>query len=255
MLGMQLRSEWLAFAIGVVIWFVLTRQGKRVLQAGAVVASLLAIMYITDLRLPSPQGRAEADISARQLIDRALAPFHADLGDQTAAAGLGGVDPQEATFVFRTVWWMAIWDSVHSSFKTAVWGYGYGFPLGDLVPYIEGSFIRTPHNEFFFALGYTGWVGVTLFFLFQFGILRLLMESRRITGETFGVILWAAMMVLGMFFPLCETPYGAIPFYLLTGWLAAPAVFSKESRLAGNQGHRVPRMTAGGQTQRALAPV
>ena len=253
MLGMQIRTEWLAFAIGVVIWFVLTRQGKQVLQAGAVVAFLLALMYITDLRLPSPRG--QADISARQLIDGALAPLRADLGDQTAAAGLGGVDEREATVVFRTVWWMAIWDSVHSNIKTAVWGHGYGFPLGDLVPYLEGAFIRTPHNEFFFALGYTGWVGVALFFLFQFGILRLLLESRRLTGQPFGVILWAAMMALGMFFPLCETPYGAIPFYLLTGWLAAPAVFSKESRLAGNQGNRLPRMTAGGQTQRALAPV
>src|SRR5260370_21183846 len=42
MLGMQLRSEWLAFSIGLVTWGVLTRQGKRLLQAGAGLASLLA---------------------------------------------------------------------------------------------------------------------------------------------------------------------------------------------------------------------
>jgi hypothetical protein len=227
MLGMQIRTEWLAFAIGVAVWCVLTRQGMRVVQAGVVLASLLAVMYFTDFRLPSPQGRAEADFSAKQLVDRGLAPFRADVGDEKAAAGLGGTDSQEATFVFRTVWWLAIWDSVHSSLQTTVLGHGYGFPLGDLVPYLEGEFIRTPHNEFFFALGYTGWVGVALFFLFQFKILRLLMESHRITAEPFGVVLWAAMMVLGMFFPLCETPYGAIPFYLILGWCVASLIVEK----------------------------
>ena len=35
MLGMQIRTEWLAFAIGVVVWCALTRQGMRVVQAGA----------------------------------------------------------------------------------------------------------------------------------------------------------------------------------------------------------------------------
>jgi hypothetical protein len=253
MLGMQIRTEWLAFAVGVVVWCVLTRQGKRVVQAGAVLVSLLAVMYFTNFRLPSPRGRAEEDFSARQSVDRALAPFRADVSSMEAAQGSGGTDPQEATFVFRTVWWLAIWDSVHSSLQTTVLGHGYGFPLGDLVPYLEGAFIRTPHNEFFFALGYTGWLGVALFFLFQFGILRLLIEAHRVTAEPFGIVLWVAMMVFGMFFPLCETPYGAIPFYLLTGWLAVPAVFRKESKLARNQGNLAPSQPPRGQPQQVPA--
>jgi len=97
MLGMQIRSEWLAFAIGVVIWCMLTRQAKRLLQAGAILASLLTLMYITDFSLPSPKGRAEGDFSSTQLADRAMAVFRADLSDESAAAGLGGVDSQEAT--------------------------------------------------------------------------------------------------------------------------------------------------------------
>ena len=232
MLGMQIRSEWLAFAIGVVIWCMLTRQAKRLLQAGAILASLLTLMYITDFSLPSPKGRAEGDFSSTQLADRAMAVFRADLSDESAAAGLGGVDSQEATFVFRTVWWVAIWNSAHSDFRTAVWGHGYGFPLGDLVPYLEGEFIRTPHNEFFYALGYTGWTGVLLFALFQIEIFRLLWNAYRVDGRPLGIIFWAAMMVFGMFFPLGETPYGAIPFYLVIGWCASPLLAheSNESR-------------------------
>jgi O-Antigen ligase len=225
MLAMQIRTEWLAFAIGLIMWCFLTRQSKRVLHIISAAAALLAILYITDVRLPSPQGRAADDLSARQLVDRVAAPFRADLGDQAAAAGAEGVDSQEATFVFRTVWWLAIWNSVHSSAQTAILGHGYGFALGDLVPYLQGSFIRTPHNEFFYALGYGGWLGVAVFSAFQFGLLRLLLRARQISGDPFGVVLWVSMNVLGMFFPVGEAPYAAIPFYLLIGWLAAPAVF------------------------------
>jgi hypothetical protein len=243
MLGMQFRTEWLAFALGLVIWCVLTRQGKRVLQVGAVMASLLALMYVTDFRLPSPEGRSEYDISARQMVDRVLAPFRADVADVKTAAGSGGVDSQEATFVFRTVWWLAIWDSAHSSFQTAVLGHGYGFPLGDLVPYIEGSFIRTPHNTFFYALGYTGWIGVLLFALFQSAIFRLLWLAYRSSGDPFGIIYWVSMLTFSMALPLVETPYGAIPLYLVLGWCASPALLSEKSSERRTTQHLAARFT------------
>ena len=228
MLGMQIRTEWLAFGIGVLVWGVITKQGKRLLQAGVIGAALLGMMYVTDFTLPSPEGRAEGDISVRQLADRGMAVFRADLSDESAAAGGGEADSQEATFVWRTVWWLAIWNSALEDGHAAVLGHGYGFPLGDLVPYLAGQFIRTPHNEFFFALGYTGWIGVALFFAFEVGILRLLWKVNRTTGEPFGVPYWVAMMAYGMFFPLGESPYGAIPFYLITGWIAARIVFDQQ---------------------------
>ena len=228
MLGMQIRTEWLAFGIGVLVWGVITKQGKRLLHAGVIGAALLGMMYVTDFKLPSPEGRAEGDISVRQLADRGMAVFRADLSDESAAAGVGEADSQEATFVWRTVWWLAIWNSAFEDGHAAVLGHGYGFPLGDLVPYLAGQFIRTPHNEFFFALGYTGWIGVALFFAFEVGILRLLWKVNRTTGEPFGVPFWVAMMAYGMFFPLGESPYGAIPFYLITGWIAARIVFDQQ---------------------------
>src|SRR6266478_3764718 len=228
MLGMQIRTEWLAFGIGVLVWSVITKKATRLLKASAIVAAMLGMMYLTDFSLPSPEGRSEGNFSVRQLADRATAVFHADLSDESAAAGLGRTDSQEATFVWRTVWWVAIWNSAHEDAHAAVLGHGYGFPLGDLVPYLEGQFIRTPHNEFFFALGYTGWIGVALFFLFQIEIFRLLWKVNRATGEPFGVPYWVGMMTYGMFFPLGESPYGAIPFYLITGWIAARIVFDEQ---------------------------
>lgn len=240
MLGMQFRAEWLAFTVGVVTWCVLTRQGKRLLQTGAILASLLTLMYLSSFSLTSPQSRGEEKFSVRQLTGRALAPFHTELSNMSLASGAEGAIPEEATIAFRTVWWLAIWDSVHENPRTWIWGHGYGFPLTDLVPYLRGEFTRTPHNEFFYALGYTGWVGVILFLVLQAEILRLLWKAKRTTGEPFGAVYWMAAMTYGMFFALCETPYGAVPFYLITGWVAAPAILGNRSAQEKNNPGRVP---------------
>jgi O-antigen ligase len=175
------------------------------------------------------------------------------LSDQNTAAGFTRAESQEATFVWRTVWWLAIWDSVHEDLRRTIWGYGYGFPLGDLVPYLEGQFIRTPHNEFLYALGYTGWVGVALFFLFEGEILRLLWKVNRATGEPFGVAYWATMMTFGMFFPLGETPYGAIPFYLITGWVVAPIAFGEQPAQHQNNLARKAYLSGAGASRPAIA--
>jgi hypothetical protein len=227
MLGMQFRTEWFAFAVGIITWLLVSGQGKRLLQATAIFVAVFCLMYITNFSVPGPEGRGGGDISIRQLTDRAIAPFRADTSNANVAAGIGA-DSQESTFVWRTVWWLMIWNAVHSNTNTTVWGLGYGYPLGDLAPYLAGEFIRTPHNVFFYALGYTGWIGVVLFFLFEAEILRLLWQVNRKTRDPFGVPFWASMMAYGMFFPLGETPYGAIPFYLIVGWIAAPVLLESQ---------------------------
>jgi len=223
MLGMQFRTEWLAFLVGAGTFCLLMGYGKRVLAGAAMFAVLVAAMYYTNFTFPGPELRG-GDVSIQQLAGRVVAPFQADLTDETAASGLGNSESEESTFVWRTVWWLTIWDSVQESAPARVWGFGYGYPLGDLVPYLRGAFIRTPHNLFFYALGYGGWVGVALAFLFQYEILRLLRLSNRIRRDPFSLPFWTAMTTFAMFFPLGETPYGAIPFYLILGWVCAPAI-------------------------------
>lgn len=127
------------------------------------------------------------------------------------------------TAFWRTRWWKAIWLSVHHEPLTALFGHGYGFTLTSVVPTMEQG-IRTPHNFFFFALGYSGWLGVVLFALFQGALFRLLWRAYRLTGQAFGLSYWAANLMLAVFEPYFETPFGAIPFYLICGLAAAPAL-------------------------------
>jgi hypothetical protein len=48
----------------------------------------------------------------------------------------------------------------------------------------------------------------------------------RKTAYVFGLVYWMAMMTYGMFFPLGETPYGAIPFYIVIGLTLGRFVFT-----------------------------
>jgi hypothetical protein len=106
----------------------------------------------------------------------------------------------------------------------ALIGLGYGFALGDLVPYLQGSAIRTPHNVFFYALAYGGWLGVAVFFGVQAALAHILLRAYQLTRQPFGLCYWI-MTLTGAFFSNClETPFGAIPFYLILGLAAALVV-------------------------------
>lgn len=87
--------------------------------------------------------------------------------------------------------------------------------------------LRTPHNIFFYALGYGGWIGVALFFLLQVSLARLLLRAYRVTGQPFGLVFWAMSLSLAFFGNFFETPFGAIPFYLLTGLAIAPVLLGR----------------------------
>jgi hypothetical protein len=213
LLGMQIRGEWLAFAVGLLLWGWLSKRLKQLAVAGTYLMLLVVLMYAIDLKLPGPETRHAGTISVRDLVGRSLAPISSDLASEYTA----DFQDAENTAVWRTIWWMQIWVSVHESPKRALFGFGYGYPLGDLVPYLEGEFIRTPHNAFLYTLGYSGWLGVAFFFAFQAELARLLWRTWKETGQPFGILFWGTSLVFASFTAFLETPYGAIPFYLIIG--------------------------------------
>ncbi|MGH9691181.1 MAG: O-antigen ligase family protein [Candidatus Acidiferrales bacterium] len=221
LLGMQIRAEWFGLAIGLFLWGWLTKNLKRMMAGGAVVILLLAVMFLVDFRMQGPESRGGGEISARDLIGRAVAPLDPDMASQYTSSYQMDV----GTAVWRTMWWVAIWQTVNQSLPTSLFGFGYGFPIGDLSPFIApGDFIQTPHNVFFYALAYTGWVGVLLLALFQIELARLLWGAYRKTGQPCGIILWISMLAFACFTPFFEVPQGAIPFYLLIGAVSGAVI-------------------------------
>jgi hypothetical protein len=222
LLGLQVRAFWVAFVAGMFVWGLVKHQFTRVIGAAMALILLLSIAYVFDVSLPATnEGRGE--ISARNIIGAALAPLNEELASEfTDAAGRFS-----GTTEWRKDWWEGIWRSVNEDPTTSMIGHGYGFPLANVVTFIEGrSDLRTPHNIFFYALGYGGWIGVTLFGLLLIALARLLWRSYRASGDPFGLVILVMGYAIASFGNYLETPFGAIPFYLLLGLAATPALKS-----------------------------
>jgi O-Antigen ligase len=218
MLGIQVRAEWLGFLVGTLLWGRLTGRLGRLAVGGMAIVVLLCVMYLADVNLPASRGRG-GSISVQEMTGRILAPLNQELAAQYSEH----TGSYAGTISWRTDWWRAIWDSVHQDQVRTIFGHGYGVPLGDLVPYLAGDVIRTPHNVFFYALAYGGWLGVAIFFTLQLTLAQLLLKAHQLTGRPFGLAYWAMALMVGFFSNFFETPLGAIPFYLLLGLSIAHA--------------------------------
>lgn len=228
LLGMLIRAEWLAFGVGLMVWAWGSGNFRRVAWGGATVLALLLLMYVTNFSYQGPETRG-GTISATDMIGRVIAPINSDLASDYTS----DVHMYEGNFVWRTVFWLQIWDTVHESDMRALFGFGYGYPINDLVPYLEEDTTRTPHNVFFYVLGFTGWIGVAIFAAFQAELVRLFWALKQLRNESFGLVFYFAMIAFALFTPFFETPQGAIPFYLLAGCICAarflPAIKSPEA--------------------------
>jgi O-antigen ligase len=241
LLGGQVRAEWLGFAAGLVTWTLLSRRLRRAVPAAAAVALLLAVAAAADVRFPSPRQRG-GEIAVRELAARVIAPIHTQAAGRLSerAAIYAG------TFSWRTEWWKAIWTSINEegSTGTFVFGHGYGFPLHSLVYHVTED-VRTPHNVFLYALGYGGWLGVAAFVALQASLACGLWRAYRHTGQPFGLAFFALALSGAHFGNFFETPYGAIPFFLLVGLALAFAVRPLPLPARAASGIRAPVTRAG----------
>jgi hypothetical protein len=231
LLAVQVRAEWLGFAVGLVVFAWLTKRIRHLAIGAGLVVFLLGLMFVAHLNLPSPKTRG-GRISVDYIVARAVAPISKNLADDlaspTAVHGFTG------TANWRLVWWASIWEAVHTSSSRAIFGYGYGFPIGDLNPLMpKGVFIQTPHSDLFYAIGFSGWLGLLLFVLIQAELVRLLMRSYRRTRQPFGLAFASMIVVVSLFGEIFEGPFGAIPFYLLVGVAIAPALLAETIRDRG----------------------
>jgi hypothetical protein len=220
-LAWQVRAEWFGLGIGILAWGLLTGRAGRVVAIGMAGIAVLGMIELADVRLAGRQS----GVSLSETLARAVAPIDLDLAKQLSP----NAELHASTADWRELWWEQIWLSVHSKPMLQAFGHGYGFDLFGLAPAEilatrAGADIRTPHSIFYYALGYTGWVGVALFGIWQVAILRLLWRAYRVNGQPAGVAFWVMAISMAFFEGNFDTPYRGIPFYLLVGMAAAPAL-------------------------------
>ena len=221
-LATQVRAEWLGMAVATLIWGVLTRKMSRVAMIAVGIFAVLALGFVLDVNLPSPGERGGA-ISSSEIVARGLAAVSPDLARNVT--GSDDVGFYAGTITWRKNWWKAIWQNSNDSYTNLVIGPGYGFLLRNLVNYLkQNGDVRTPHNIFYYALGYSGWIGVVIFFALQLSMCLMLWRAYRMTGQPYGLAVWAATLTMAFFGNVMETPSGAIPLYLTMGLIVGPTV-------------------------------
>ena len=221
-LAAQVRAEWLGTGVATLLWGVLSRKMNRVAMMALGVFTLLAVAALLDVNLPSPGERGGA-ISTSEIVARGLAAASPDLARDLT--GSGNVGFYKGTITWRENWWKAIWQNSNESYTNLLIGPGYGFTLKNLVSYLkQKEDVRTPHNIFYYALGYSGWLGVVIFFSLQFACAAMLWRVYRLTGQAYGLAVWAATLISAFFGNVMETPSGAIPIYLIMGLIVGPTL-------------------------------
>jgi hypothetical protein len=228
----QMRADWFGAAISFTIWGLLEKKMKRVAGFFAGLLALLLLGALLNVDLPSSSSRGGA-ISTREIVARgisAVSPEMAkDLTGSEDTAMYGG------TIKWREMWWQKIWENSQENKTNLIIGPGYGFELRKLVTYLTYD-IRTPHNIFYFALGYSGWLGVSIFFALQIACILMLWRLYRATGSAFGLAAYSATLFAAFFGNLLENPFGAIPLYCMMGLLVGPNL----AKMAQPHGERVP---------------
>jgi O-antigen ligase len=212
------------------VWGFLTGRLGRIIAIGMAGLAVLGMIELAGIKLA---GRSGEGISLSENLARIIAPIDLELAKELSP----NAKRHAGTAEWRELWWEQIWLSAHSTLMLEAFGHGYGFDLFGLAPKEvrsgqEDWEVRTPHSVFFYALGYTGWVGVALFTALQIAIVRLLWRSYRISGQPAGLALWVMGMARAMFEEGFETPFKAIPFYLLMGMCMAPALQAQGRRIA-----------------------
>jgi hypothetical protein len=215
-IALQMRALWLGFLACLPLWGLLANRLGQLVKLTAVVCLVLLVAALIDIRIPSPLTRGlKSEFSVRDLVARALAPISHEAAAQLSPAA----DDYENTFSWRTEWWRVIWRETHENDSRALFGLGYGYPLWELHPDMDLGDVqlRTPHSSFYFALGYTGWVGVVLFAVVQLTLLGLAWRAYGQTGQPFGLCCWVLYNVAAIGDTCFDTPHGAVPYYLLMG--------------------------------------
>ena len=105
-----------------------------------------------------------------------------------------------------------------------IMGHGYGFSLGALMV-VSGSSeaLRTPHNFAIYLLGYTGLVGCALYLCVLLGFAREVINCTDSRSKDAIIAGGLSVLVMALSGNLLETPFGAVPIYLVFGILLGVA--------------------------------
>ncbi len=216
----QERADWLGLGFALMLWGKLSNRMGRVFSVLGVLAAILLIGALIDLKLPPLAGRG-GELSARGTLGRMAGAISPELATEVSGNRSDGA-MYYGTVYWRKRWWANIREEVSKDPLTIMFGMGYGYPLAHLANKdVEHQGTRSPHSIFYFTLAYSGVTGVAIFFWFEICVIRLLYRVYKVTGQIFGLAYFVYSFIGAFFGNYLETPAG-ISFYLLLGLCIGP---------------------------------
>jgi hypothetical protein len=216
----QERADWLGLAFALTLWGKLSKRMGRVFSVVGILAAILVIAALIDLKLPPLPGRG-GELSARGTLGRMAGSISQELATEVSG-NRGDAAVYYGTVYWRKRWWSAIRQEVSADPLKLTFGMGYGYPLAHLAgKAVEQAGTRSPHSIFYFTLAYSGVVGVVIFFWLEICLIRLLYRVYKVTGQIFGLAYFVYAFLGAFFGNFLETP-AAINFYLLLGLCIGP---------------------------------
>jgi hypothetical protein len=217
----QERADWLGLGLALMVWGKLSGKISRVFVVLGTITVVLVVAALIDLRLPAIPGRG-GELSARETVARMAGSISPSLAEDVGGTR-GNAQFYYGTVTWRKHWWANIRSEVSKDPTTLIFGLGYGYPLAKLT-YNPGTVLqgtRSPHNIFYFALAYSGLVGVAIFFWLEFAVIRLSYGVYKVTGQIYALAFFVYSITNAFFGNYIETPY-AIPIYLVLGLCMGP---------------------------------
>jgi hypothetical protein len=213
----QERSMYLGLAFVLVLLPALGEVRNSVKLAAILLSGLLAVLFATSVLGIHISGRigpvnfAFLESHARSLL---LQPGTEEIG----------------TIEDREQWYADVWKRTQSSAANLLVGEGFGKPLIDFVvddDQNKGVAVRQPHNTSLSVLARMGVLGLSVWLLFHFLILKrfysVFRRRSHLEGKSYALVMfffffYLLSMLLTHVQPFFEFSFGAIPFYFLMGF-------------------------------------
>lgn len=215
---LQTRSAYVGLGLILLLLLVFGEARKARQVMGVVLAGLLALVVLIKgvLVLGVTISGRVGPVDFGFLEEQAKSVF------SVAQEGGGMEDDAD-----RKDWYGQVWQGITASTMTMVWGEGFGEPLIDFRSYAKGIAVRQPHNSTLSVLARLGLMGLAVWAIFHFLILRSFYKGLRarslLDDVSADLLLWLfclylLFMVTTSVQPLLEFSHGAVPFYFLMGF-------------------------------------
>lgn len=223
--GSHGRGTMLGLVAGIIA--IAASSPARLLRWGMLAIAFLMVMFVVGPLIPSA-GEQAPPLDPVVQAARIIASNHPNFAIKMIKWRLGGrvikgyqAELDNLVNARGTAEWrQKLWSGAIKSLNTTelqLLGQGEGKSLAGFVP--DGQDIHTPHNISIYCIFYTGYIGLAIFFLMLFGMwLTGTRMEDPLLRVLYSSIFWCTLLV-AITGNYLETPFGAIPFYLLQGVL------------------------------------